>query len=77
MAKTVVTEWTRPLLKAFEIDAENALQRVAEQYGVDLSYRGGKFSQNTFETKWEFSVIKDGVTQDREEKLRGFLAGGR
>ena len=62
---TAVTTIDRATAKAIAERAEQALQNVADELGLTLTYKGGKFdpTTGTFAPKFEFSVETAGESK--------------
>ncbi len=62
-----MTQMTRQLANAIRVDAEAALQSVAEKHGCHVKTVGGNFSGSSLVQKVEFVIIgEDGKVQTRE-----------
>ncbi len=51
-----IKEFDRPTARVVSEQAQRALEETARLYGLTVTYRGGRFTADTFTAKFEFAV---------------------
>lgn len=62
-----ITKFDRPTLRVLGDDIKAALEAVARTHGIKLTMKGGRFDDNLYTPKMEFSIVGEGGTNKAAE----------